>query len=227
MLGKPKIRTVLVLALLLLLSVFLIIWLTEKPVFLFSKHPETKYAAIAIRDHVSSFEKFGTRLFTWPDLARSYHEVIYLTEYSRHEKQNEFVKGLDELLTTHEHVDVFLLAHANEYYRWVLQIDSTKRKKIRMVYNTGCSGASQKDIWLDLGAQSYVGHTSGESISPVFYFYFLRRWCAGERLSEAVVHANNLMINQLGRMHIPIDPLVLWGSQGVVFGPADYKIQGE
>jgi hypothetical protein len=160
-------------------------------------------------------------------LTNSYSDVIYLTEYSRNEKQKEFVEGLDKLLASHEHVDLFLLAHANEYYRWVMQIDSAKRKNIRMVYNTGCSGTGQENIWLDLGARTYIGHPSSESISPVFYFYFLRRWCAGEKLSGAVVKANGLMITKLDRLKIPVDPLVLLGSQGVVFGDANYGISDE
>lgn len=227
MLRKPKIKAALATCSLLFFAVVLVVFLAEKPVLLFSAKVKSKGAAIAIRDNVRPFEKFGSRLFTWSNLHNVYEHVIYLTEYSKGEKHLEFVRGLDALLNKHDHVDIFLLAHANEYFRWVMEIDSVKRKKIRLVYNTGCSGNTQKDIWLELGARTYVAHKSSESISPVFYFYFLRRWCAGQLVTNAVQDANKCMEVHLNRLHVPVDPTILSESRAETYGKFNYTVQDE
>ncbi len=210
--------------LLLLISFCLTVYFTESPLLLFSSIKKTSCGAIAIRDHVVPFQKFGSRLFTVPYLTASYNEVVYLTEYSGDEKHNEFVRELKKLLEENMAVDIFFLAHSNNYYKWVSELDGAQRKKIRMVYNTGCSGADQRDLWLSLGIKSYVGHRSNESISPVFYFYFLRRWCAGYELGEATAEANRNMESKLNRLGAPVDSTVLYESQASVFGYSDYKI---
>lgn len=196
----------------------------ESPILLFSSAKKTSYAALAIRDNVVPFQKFGSRLFTLPYLTVSYNEVVYLTEYAKDEKHDEFVRELEKLLEKNVAVDVFFLAHANHYYKWVSELDSGQRKKIRLVYNTGCSGADQNDLWLNLGIKSYVAHRSNESISPVFYFYFLRRWCVGYELSEAVAEANKAMETKMKRLGAPVDSTVLYESNAGVYGPSNYKI---
>ena len=54
----------------------------------------------------------------------------------------------------------------------------------------------QGSAWLQLGAKAYVGHP-GDSASPVFYFYFLRRWTRGANLHEAIAESNRLMRSTL------------------------------
>jgi hypothetical protein len=60
------------------------------------------------------------------------------------------------------------------------------------VYKTGCYDLKQGPLWLSLGAKAYVGHP-GYSVSPVFYFYFLRRWTRGIKLADAIEESNALM----------------------------------
>jgi len=214
--------------LLLFLLVFifsLLVYFTESPILLFKPILKNKScAALAIRDDVVPFQKFGTRVFTYPCLSEAYAEVIYLTEYGKNEKHDDFVRAMDRLLSDHDKVDLFLLAHANEYYRWVQEIDSLKRQRIRMVYNTGCSGAGQCNDWLGLGAKSYVAHRSNESISPVFYFYFLRRWCSGENLGAATREANLCMKEKLERLAVNLDTAILSESRARCFGVENYAI---
>ena len=82
-------------------------------------------------------------------------------------------------------MDLYLLAHHNHYVNWVAQVPAAARSHLRLVYNTGCRDVRQGPRWLNLGARAYVGHP-GESASPVFYFFFLRRWTRGYSLGEAV-----------------------------------------
>jgi len=222
---KRKLISVFVLLVLLCLSFTGVVYFTESPVLLFSSPKKNAgNAAIAIRDNVIPFQKFGTRLFTYPNLTGAYGKVVYLTEYKRNEKRDEFIKELDKLLDEYKQVDVLLLAHANEFYKWVREIDSVKRKNIRLVYNTGCAGSAQEAIWLDLGVKSYVAHASNQSISPVFYFYFLRRWCGQQTLERAVTEGNVNMELKLNRLGVKVDPLVLNESRAACFGECGYKI---
>ncbi len=204
--------------------------MSESPVLLFQKiKKQNNIGAIAIRDNVIPFQKFGTRLYTYPYLNACYGNVVYLTEYRKDEQHSEFVNRLNDLLDHNSCVDIYLLAHANAYYKWVAELDSIKRKKIRMVYNSGCSGAGQSEIWLHLGAKSYVAHKGRESISPVFYFYFLRRWCAGYTLHDAVDMANKCMETKLYRFNKSVyyDSLQINESRGNCFGQSNYKLANE
>lgn len=203
----------------------IVIFFSDSPILLFRFFSKNKnFAALAIRDNVIPFQKFGSRLFTVPYLDKAYGEVVYLTEFERNAKKSAFIENLSRLLGEYDQVDLYLLAHANDYYLWVAQIDGALRKKLRLVYNTGCSGASQGDTWLQLGARSYVSHASAESLSPVFYFFFLRRWCAGSTLSEATHEANINLKTRLSRLGADPGGGVLEGSCGTCFGRSDYKI---
>ncbi len=155
-------------------------------------------AALAIRDDVIPFQKWGTRAFTLPYLERHYDRVWYFTQSKTERKRAEFEGALAEALGAYDAVDLFLLAHANAYVSWVADLDPALRSRLRLVYNTGCGDADQAARWLELGAKSYVGHV-GESNSPVFYVYFLRRWVLGERVGEATDEGNALMARALRR----------------------------
>lgn len=156
-------------------------------------------AAIAIRDDVSDFQKWGTRAFTRPFLGAGYAAAWYFVEDREREpagKHRAFVGALKRALASHDAVDIFLLAHSNHYIDWVSEIDPAMRARIRLVYNTGCGDAEQGDRWLELGAKAYVGHP-GDNIAPIFYFYFLPTWVAGSPLSDAVAAANRETKSQI------------------------------
>jgi len=149
-------------------------------------------AALAIRDNVTPFEKWGSRQFTWPYLKAGYDAFWYFTQTSAEDSREAFVRQLQEALERYPEVDLYLLAHHNHYLDWVAQVPAPARSRLRLVYNTGCRDLRQRAEWLDLGAGAYVGHP-GQSMSPVFYFFFLRRWTRGYTLGEAINEANQLM----------------------------------
>lgn len=150
----------------------------------------TSRAAVAIRDHVIPFQKWGTKLFTLPHLEDGYDKVYYLTQDGYGDKRVELAAAVEEACRRYDQVDIFLLAHGNRFVDWIAGVDPALRRKIRLVYNTGCGGASQAEMWLAAGADAYVGHPALHSLSPAFYFYFLRRWVRGYPLAEAVADAN-------------------------------------
>ncbi len=197
---KQKISAALIAFCLFALCLFLIGWLSDSPRSIVTPANRASTAAIAIRDNVIPFQKFGTRLFTLPYLEKCYNEVSYFTQSGRLDKKEEFIAALDSLLGKYKSVDIFLLAHANSYHRWLNDLPEAKREHIRLVYNTGCGSSSQCADWLTLGAKAYVGHPGEQSISPVFYFFFLRRWSAGEKLQDVIRESNELMLSKMNRI---------------------------
>lgn len=189
-----------VVLLLIVSLLFIITLLTEFP-FFYSVNPKFKKdrAVIAIRDDVISFQKMGTRLFTFPYLSKHYDTLCYYTQYYKNDKKIEFITSLNYLLDHYSTVDVFLLAHSNNYIDWINEVDSIKISKIRLVYNTGCSGYNQAIKWKNVGVNSYVSHIGDNSLSPVFYFFFLRRWCSGNKLKDVVNDSNNEMKEKLSQ----------------------------
>lgn len=147
-------------------------------------------AAVALRDDVIPFQKWGTELFTVPHLRSAYDQVYYLTQRTPGDQHQALVDDLTRALRDHDEVDLFLLAHGNRFIDWAREVPAELRHKLRLVYNTGCGNAYQGQEWLELGAQAYVGHASPHSVSPAFYFFFLRRWVRGWSLAEAVEAAN-------------------------------------
>jgi len=162
--------------------------------------PDKRIAAIAIRDNVSPFEKWGSKQFTWGYLQKYYGRFAYFTQSSiiypasspRIDQKAEFLDCLAELLSQCDQVDIFLLAHGNSYVYWVDSLPPQLTSKIRLVYNTGCYDSAQAAHWLSLGAKTYIGHPD-VCISPVFYVYFLRRWARGETAGQATSEANSLV----------------------------------
>jgi hypothetical protein len=149
-------------------------------------------AAIAIRDHVTPFQKWGSKQFTLPYLDRYYSAAWYFTQSDSDSCKPVFQSCLDTALERYPMVDLFLLAHGNYFINWVAELPAEHRGRIRLVYNTGCRDLKQGPLWLRLGARAYVGH-AGISMSPVFYFYFLRRWTRGAVLQDALAESNRLM----------------------------------
>lgn len=190
---NPSRRIVaLVVALLLPAASFILVAaFVERPLVLSStRTPHAPRAAIAIRDDVIAFQKWGTRSFTLPALERGYDRVWYFTESEGSSARAAFVAAVAEACAEYQTVDLYLLAHANRYVDAVAALGPERTAPLRLVYNTGCGDADQSTRWLSVGADAYVGHV-GVSQSPVFFVYFLRRWVAGAPLGESVVAAND------------------------------------
>jgi len=151
-----------------------------------------KRAALAIRDNVTPFQKWGSRNFTLPYLNRYYDAAWYFTQSDPRDCRQLFLARLDEALKRYPQVDLFILAHDNRLVTWIEGLPAEQRERLRLVYNTGCYDLKQGPLWLSLGAKAYVGHP-GYSVSPVFYFYFLRRWTRGIKLADAIEESNALM----------------------------------
>lgn len=198
---SAKARRLIALAVALLLpaaSVVIVAGLVERPFVLTStRTPHAPRAAIAIRDDVIAFQKWGSRSFTLPALVRGYDRVWYFTETGDPRIRRSFVAAVAEACAAYGTVDLFLLAHGNRYVDAIAALGPEHTSALRLVYNTGCGDADQSSRWLAIGADAYVGHV-GVSQSPVFYVYFLRRWVAGVALNEAVIEANAETARVLG-----------------------------
>src|ERR1051325_2233184 len=158
-------------------------------------------AALALRDNVTPFQKWGSRQFTWPYLQKHYDAAWYFTQSNSNDCKMEFQSSLATALAQFSHVDLYLLAHDNQFVRWVAELPAHRRARLRLVYNTGCRDLQQGPMWLNLGAKAYVGHP-GVSASPVFYFHFLRRWTRGVILQDAIDESNALMRSTLSRVEL-------------------------
>ncbi len=153
-------------------------------------------AAIAIRDAAPGYLQWGTEHFTVPYLEKYYTDWYYINEEPGNNHKKAFQNALITALKKYTTVDLYLLAHTNNYYKWVREIKPALRKNLRLVYNSGCEDLNQANTWLKLGAQTYIGHP-GRSASPLFYFYFLRRWTRNGSIEHAVRTANNGMYKLL------------------------------
>lgn len=171
-----------------------IVLLAGDRLFTFSQTPPGREhrAALAIRDNVIPFFKWGTLLFTRQYLNNHYAESWYFTQASKGDCKEAFTAALRQALENYPAVDLYLLAHTNRYIRWVEELPEPLRRHIRFVYNTGCHNESQGKDWLTLGANAYIGHP-GTSESPYFYFFLLRHWLHGATLEEALALGNNGM----------------------------------
>jgi len=156
-------------------------------------------AAVAIRDNVTPFQKWGSKQFTWRYLDGYYDAARYFTQSDSNNCKQAFLSCLDTALERYAEVDLFFLAHGNYFVDWVSELPPERRGRLRLVYNTGCRDLQQGPLWLSLGAKAYVGHP-GVSASPVFYFYFLRRWTRGATLQDAMDESNGLMRSTLARV---------------------------
>lgn len=182
------------------LAYVVVVALTER-VFCDTTIPAGKErrAALAIRDNVTPFQKWGSKHFTTPYLDRYYDTAWYFTQSDSVNCKQAFQSCLESALERYPEVDLFLLAHGNYLVQWVAELPAERRGRIRLVYNTGCRDLQQGPLWLSLGAKAYVGHP-GVSASPVFYFYFLRRWARGATLQDAMDQSNDLMRSTLTRV---------------------------
>jgi hypothetical protein len=179
-------------------SLWLIAWIADGLMLRNSKEiPRSKRAVLAIRDSVPSYEQFGTEIFTEPYLEAYYDEAYFFTQKGRNDQKELIIESLERLTTNYECVDIFLLAHTNPYLYWFETLPKHLRKKIRLVYNTGCQNADQGERWLKLGTKAYIGHKGKTSLSPFFYVYFLRRWVSGHQLDVAVKQSNKIARDEI------------------------------
>ncbi len=190
-----KKRHAIAVALLLTLGAYVLVAvLVERP-FLDTRVPPGREhrAALAIRDDVTPFQQWGSRTFTRHYLDRYYGASWYFTQAKRGHHKKAFIAALEEALERHEQVDLYLLSHSNRYISWVAQLPLERRERLHLVYNTGCHNLHQGPQWLGLGADAYVGHP-GNSMSSVFYVFFLRRWSRGDTVQEAMDASNRLAL---------------------------------
>ena len=189
-----------------------------------------KRAAVAIRDDVTPFQKWGSREFTLPHIERYYGKAWYFTLSGDQSQVKDFSSAVGQALIEHDAVDLYLLAHSNKLIDWVAVLPEADRQKLRLVYNTGCSDLKQGRKWIELGAKAYVGH-AGVSMSPVFYVYFLRRWTRGMELEDAVRDGNRRafrVFDALGTASAgALDPERLKAdSEAVIYGDRCLRIEG-
>lgn len=214
-----------------LFAVAVVVTVTEVPVFRRKPvSPPVRCAAIALRDNVTPFQKWGSRTFTIDNLVTAYSRTWYFTQTAENNQKIELLAALDRALTEYDAVDLFLLAHGNRFVEWVREIPAEKRNRLRLVYNTGCENLDQNRLWLAIGAKTYVGHP-GVSMSPIFYVYFLRRWTRGWTVAEAVREGNTRMRGTLGRVEIlsagTLNGEALYrASEAAAFGNNDLTIAG-
>lgn len=176
-----------------LLGMVAFVWRVEPPFWRFDADDgREQRAAVAIRGADPPVVLWLSKVFTLPYLERYYAQTTYITELPDTDPQAAFVAGLQETLDQYETVDVFILAHSNHYEEWMGAIDPALRRRIRLVYNTGCGNVSTAPAWIEAGAATSVAHP-GESSSPIFFFFFLRRWTLGENIDHAVDESNARM----------------------------------
>lgn len=179
-------------------------------------------AAIAIRDAVPGYQQFSTEQYTVPRLAAAYERSWYFTESKTENRRAELHAALDEATTLFQHVDLYLLAHANHYIDEVRTLSPEQRARIRLVYDTGGSSARQGHEWVQLGVGTFIGHPGG-NIAPAFYVWFLPRWVKDQDAEQAMKAANDevrgLLYGPAGSvMKVFLDRDALWlGTEAQLF----------
>lgn len=184
----PKLKNLLVVFVYVIFGAGLVFYISDRPLSL--SKSENENAAIAIRDNVSDLEKNGSLLFTEAYLNTKYKHSIYFTQQSREDQRQEFIDSLTYLLTHYKSVDVYLLAHHNYYHHWLCDIDPALLLHLNLIYNTGCGNAADSTNYKMLGAKYYIAHKGKKSLSPIFYFYFLRRLNTSTDPESATIKAN-------------------------------------
>jgi hypothetical protein len=156
-------------------------------------------AAITLRGPDPPITLWLSKAFTLPYLKRYYAHTDtiyarsdYVTQVPDTEAQAAFVARLEDALGEYETVDIFILAHTNHYEEWLKDVDPVLLPRLRLVYNAGCHTARWGPAWLDAGARATIAHP-GHSQSPIFFFFFLRRWTRGADIEQAMAESNARM----------------------------------
>lgn len=150
-------------------------------------------AAFAIVNNPPSPLQWGSYNFITP-LLESYeeHDIFEPRVAARGRREIDsaaFVQRLRLALGRRSVVDLFILAHGNDYYRLLDGIEPSLRQRLRLVYNSGCGDAHDARQWQLRGVRAYVSHPD-YSMSPVFLNRFRTYWWSGRTLKEAVTLAN-------------------------------------
>ncbi len=198
--------------LLVVVALFAAWWLSDGPLESRPRGIEQRVAAVAIRDHVIPFQKFGTKLFTVPTLGGRYDHFAYITQDFHGDKRREFVEAIEHAASVADAVDLWILAHGNDFVFWLHDLSPAARGKLRLAYNTGCANAYQAQSWHRQGVRTYVGHPGETSVSPVFYVFFARRFVRGWNARDAMVDANAQTTRRL--------ELFGWATLGMFDGTA-------
>lgn len=170
-------------------GLFLLFSYIERPLLL-SPVSGSRISAIAVRDNVSAFEKRGSALFTLPYLEKFYYDFDYIESATDWITPSQVRPSMERLLNKSDSLDVYILSHGNKFYQWFSGMDTSLRKRIRLVYNTGCENDSQRLVYKNKNVRFYVGHSGQNSLSPVFYAYFLRRMFSERNVEQAARSAN-------------------------------------
>jgi hypothetical protein len=162
----------------------------------FKRRPVVNYTSsvIALRDNVAGYQKQATKIFSKPFLKKMYDGVYYLEEKEIDMQRKKFALALNDAAEKYDSVDIFLLAHGNRVVEWLFGMPARIKEKIRLVYNCGCGNYYQGNEWKIEGAKYYLAHKGKYSYSPVFYYYFLKRFANGYPLTDAVNMANKKTI---------------------------------
>lgn len=80
------------------------------------------------------------------------------------QKLTRFYKAV---LSRHEVVDIYILKHTNSEFSALQRVPRALRKRLRLIYNSGCKNERDAMTYLALGIEAFVGHR-GISSSPVF-----------------------------------------------------------
>ncbi|MBL9086616.1 MAG: hypothetical protein JNM10_05700 [Planctomycetia bacterium] len=207
-------------------------WLVDGPRPAREAAHRERRAALAIRDVVDPVEIAATWAFVGPRLARAYGEVRSVTERldDDGEARRRFVADFRALAAAYPEVDVYCLAHGNDYVDLLRDVPRELTARLRVVYNSGCTCGAQAGDWLALGADSYVAHPEIAAHAP-FFFYFARRWWAGATLAEAATAAQaqadaffERLVPLGGGWHEARDQVAR--SPGTVHGDATLTLEG-
>jgi hypothetical protein len=188
---RGRLRARLVVTLLPLSMLVAIAAFADRPMPYSEESGGQRRAALAIRDPVDPVETLATWAFVRPRLEAAYADVRTVTETHRGDPKSReaFVAGFADLAKRFSEIDVWCLAHTNDYVDWLAVLPRGETTKIRLVYNSGCECGEQAPRWLDLGATTYVGHPGTAPHAP-FCALFLRRWLSGLSVRDAVDSAN-------------------------------------
>ena len=182
--------------------------------------------AIALRDRVPFEQMLGTKAFSVPLLAAGYDSYIYLEATADDDGRGRLLAALAAARAESDgegcSVDLFLLAHGDEFVSWVEDMPAAQVPPLRLVYDTGAGDARQGPRWLALGARSFVGHP-GANLAPVFYAFFLPTWIGGAPIGDVVSESNRRAFAVIvgARPYLGEQTGALWrGTRAELFGDA-------
>lgn len=182
--------------------------------------------AIALRDHVPMEQMLGTKAYTVPWLMGGYDSYRYLEATDDDDGRARLVAALAAARAQRDgegcSVDLFLLAHGDDFASWVEGMPAEQVPPLRLVYDTGAGDAQQGPRWLALGARSFVGHP-GANLAPVFYAFFLPAWIGGAPIGDVVSESNRRAFAVIvgARPYLGEQAGALWrGTRAQLFGEA-------